>query len=66
MGPVDGPVLGPFRNRTEALQAERGWLQGTAMSGANAMESGDYAEEAGNRILAAVDLEKEPLRNTGP
>ena len=21
MGPVDGPVLGPFRNRTEALQA---------------------------------------------
>ena len=26
MGPVDGPVLGPFRNRTEALGAERGWL----------------------------------------
>ena len=26
MGPVDGPVLGPFRNRTEALTAERGWL----------------------------------------
>jgi hypothetical protein len=26
MGPVDGPVLGPFRNRTEALQAEREWL----------------------------------------
>ena len=26
MGPVDGPVLGPFKNRTEALQAERGWL----------------------------------------
>ena len=22
----DGPVLGPFRSRTEALQAERGWL----------------------------------------
>jgi hypothetical protein len=30
MGPVDGPVLGPFKNRTEALVAERGWLQGTA------------------------------------
>ena len=30
LGPVDGPVLGPFRNRTEALVAERGWLQGTA------------------------------------
>ena len=26
MGPVDGLVLGPFKNRTEALQAERGWL----------------------------------------
>jgi len=24
MGPVGGPVLGPFRNRAEALQAERG------------------------------------------
>ena len=29
MGPVDGPVLGPFKNRTEALQAERGWLATT-------------------------------------
>ena len=26
MGLVDGPVLGPFRSRTEALGAERGWL----------------------------------------
>ena len=26
MGPVDGPVLGPFKNRTEALRAERDWL----------------------------------------
>jgi hypothetical protein len=26
MGPVDGPVLGPFRNRTEALGGEREWL----------------------------------------
>ena len=25
-GPVDGPMLGPFRSRTEALGAERGWL----------------------------------------
>ena len=23
MGPVDGPVLGPFKNRTEAMGAER-------------------------------------------
>ena len=26
MGPSGGPVLGPFKNRTEALGAERGWL----------------------------------------
>ena len=29
MGPVDGPVLGPFKSRTEALGAERGWLSET-------------------------------------
>jgi hypothetical protein len=27
MGPSGGPVLGPFGNRSEALAAERGWLQ---------------------------------------
>ena len=26
MGPVDGPVLGPYQSRTEALEVERGWL----------------------------------------
>jgi hypothetical protein len=26
MGPVDGPVLGPYGSRSEALDAERGWL----------------------------------------
>ena len=26
MGPVDGPVLGPYRSRSEALVAERKWL----------------------------------------
>ena len=26
MGPVGGPVLGPFRSRSVALAAERGWL----------------------------------------
>jgi len=31
MGPVDGPVLGPFRSRTEALGAERGWLVGCTL-----------------------------------
>jgi hypothetical protein len=26
MGPVGGPVLGPFQNRTDALGAERWWI----------------------------------------
>jgi hypothetical protein len=26
MGPMDGPVLGPFRTRAEALAAETEWL----------------------------------------
>ena len=30
MGPVDGPVLGPFRSRTEALGAEMGLLRAKA------------------------------------
>jgi hypothetical protein len=33
MGPVNGPVLGPFRSRTEALGAERGWLRAAASLG---------------------------------
>jgi len=27
MGPVDGPVLGPYGSRSEALGAEREWLR---------------------------------------
>ena len=27
MSPVSGPVLGPFSNRSEALSAERQWLE---------------------------------------
>ena len=26
MGPVDGPVLGPYGSKSEALGAERAWL----------------------------------------
>jgi hypothetical protein len=28
MGPVDGPVLGPYGSRSAALEAERRWLLG--------------------------------------
>jgi hypothetical protein len=31
MGPVGGPVLGPYASRSETLQAERGWLQRCAI-----------------------------------
>lgn len=27
LAPVDGPVLGPFNRRSEALAAERNWLE---------------------------------------
>ena len=27
MGPSSGPMLGPFRSRSQALGAERGWLK---------------------------------------
>ena len=27
LSPVDGPVLGPFDHRSEALKAERDWLE---------------------------------------
>jgi len=33
MGPVGGPVLGPFKNRTEALGAERWWLSASLPPG---------------------------------
>ncbi len=32
MGPVEGPVLGPYGNRSEALGAERVWLVAARLS----------------------------------
>jgi hypothetical protein len=32
LAPVNGPVLGPFTMRTEALAAEMGWLQANWLS----------------------------------
>jgi len=31
MGPVGGPMLGPYGSRSEALEAEREWLQVAAI-----------------------------------
>ena len=32
MGPVDGPVLGPYGSRSAALRAEREWLLAARLS----------------------------------
>jgi hypothetical protein len=32
MGPVDGPALGPFWSRSEALRVEREWLLAARLS----------------------------------
>ena len=44
MGPVDGPVLGPFRNRTEALGAEREWLNQRPTTGRSCVSRGPLAQ----------------------
>jgi hypothetical protein len=52
MGPVDGPVLGPFRSRTEALGAERGWLVGEMLWQHNAIHRhADLAASLRNIVL---------------
>jgi len=33
LGPLDGPVLGPFDSRSEALAAENAWLEANWLSG---------------------------------
>ena len=35
LAPVDGPNLGPYRQRTEALSAERSWLEANWLAGAD-------------------------------
>ena len=34
LGPVDGPLLGPFDRRRQALAAEQAWLEGLLFSAA--------------------------------
>ena len=51
MGPVSGPVLGPFRNRTEALAAERRWL---AINGSRSRQRGsEVIPKPPNHVLAS-------------
>jgi hypothetical protein len=42
MGPVGGPLLGPFESRSEALTAERGWLAGGTVCGSIHVSGGPY------------------------
>lgn len=48
MGPVDGPVFGPFRSRTEALGAERAWLA--------VIHFGDSSASAGTPAATCVAM----------
>jgi hypothetical protein len=43
MGPVDGPVLGPYGSRSEALAAEREWLAERIPSHARSTTAGRLA-----------------------
>ena len=54
MGPVDGPVLGPFRSRTEALAAERGWLSERMIK---ATDRNQRLATKGLSIITRLDLE---------
>ena len=38
LSPIDGPVLGPFDSRSQALQAEVRWLEGHWLSASLACE----------------------------
>jgi hypothetical protein len=50
MGPVDGPVLGPFRSRTEALGAEREWLVASSAEQCTPKETSLLATPHSRRI----------------
>jgi hypothetical protein len=57
MAPVDGPVLGPFRTRTEALGAERGWLVGQIVETASNQRLPGTAPDA-LALLAAFEANR--------
>jgi hypothetical protein len=57
MGPSGGPVLGPFGSRTEALQAERGWLVGQIVETASNQRLPGTAPDA-LALLAAFEANR--------
>ncbi len=57
MRPVGGPALGPFKNRTEALAAERGWLVGQIVETASNQRLPDTAPDA-TPLLAAFEANR--------
>ena len=57
MGPVDGPVLGPYGSRTEALGAERGWLVGQIVETASNQRLPGTAPDA-SALLAAFEANR--------
>ncbi len=57
MGPVDGPVLGPYGSRTEALGAERGWLVGQIVETASNQRLPGTAPDA-SAFLAAFEANR--------
>jgi len=57
MRPVGGPVLGPFKNRTEALAAERGWLVGQSVEAASNQRLPGTAPDT-SALLAAFEANR--------
>jgi hypothetical protein len=49
LGPVGGPILGPFPRRTEALAAEVTWLQRNWFSTVEQLEEHRPSAEKGDR-----------------
>ena len=48
MGPVGGPVLGPFDHRSEALAAEAAWLQANWVDSATVRSSKAHPAQSGH------------------
>ena len=54
MGPVDGPVLGPYRSRSEALGAERRWLVQPRPTTAELSDTQDFSSRGQYRGVGSL------------